>query len=218
MRLIVTRPQHDITTSYISIWAEEIIEFAMKKGLEVADLSKNRANRKELEGRLNKLNPELVFLNGHGNSEAVTGHDNEILIKAEDNHDVLKGRITYALSCKSGDVLGQKVTENNKATYIGYSNDFIFPFDNNYTARPLLDPKANPFMRASNQVMISLLKGHSAEDASARSKNVFEEQFTKLLSSDTDQDSLQSAKYLWWNKRNQVCLGNGEAKLPGNKR
>jgi hypothetical protein len=204
-----------MTTRYISIWAEEIIEFAREKGFDVADLPNNQANRRELEGRLTKLNPELVFLNGHGDSEAVTGHDNEVLIKAADNHNVLKGRITYALSCKSGDILGRRVTEGNGATYIGYLNDFIFPFDNKYTAKPLLDPKARPFMRASNQVMVSLLKGHKAKDASARSKNVFEAQFTKLLSSSTDQDLLQSAKYLWWNGRNQVCLGNGEAKLQG---
>ena len=213
MRLIVTRPRHDIPTIYLSIWAEEVIKLAKEKGVDVIDLLQEKANRKELEGRIKKLQPELIFLNGHGGEDRITGHDNEILIKAEDNHEILKGRITYALACKSGKVLGRIISENNGATYIGYCDDFIFMSDNNYTARPLADPKAEPFMKSSNQVMISLLKGHSAQEASERSKNAFKEQFTRLLSSSADPDSLPTAKYLWWNMRNQVCLGNGDAKL-----
>lgn len=213
MRLIVTRPQHDVTTNYLSSWAEEIIKLAKEKGLEIIDLTRDKANRKELESRIRKLSPELVFFNGHGNEDRIAGHDDEVLIKAEDNHDILKGKITYALACKSGKVLGPKISEGNEATYIGYSDDFIFISDNNYISKPLSDPKAKPFMESSNHVMVSLLKGHNAQDASERSKNVFKEHFAKLLSSSSDPDSSNTAKYLWWNMRNQVCLGNGEAKL-----
>ncbi|MFH1361592.1 MAG: hypothetical protein ABIH69_02940 [bacterium] len=213
MRLVVTRPQHDVTTSYLFVWAKEIINLAENKGVQVTDLQGENANRHELEGRIRKLQPESIFLNGHGNEDHVTGHNDEILIKMDDNHEILEGRITYALACKSGKLLGQRISKNNGATYIGYSDDFIFICDHNHIARPLTDPKAQPFMESSNQVMISLLKGHSAQEASERSKNVFNKHFTRLLSSSTDPDSLQTAKYLWWNMRNQVCLGNGEATL-----
>lgn len=214
MRLIVTRPHHDITTSYLSVWAKDIVEFAEQKGADVIDLPGKTANRKELESRIKKLQPELVFLNGHGDDDRVAGHDNEILVKSDDNHDILKGRITYALACKSGQGLGRRISEDDGATYIGYSDDFVFMSDRSYVSRPLNDPKAEPFKKSSNQVMISLLKGHSAKEASERSKNVFKEQFDRLLSSSANPDSLPTAKYLWWNMRNQVCLGNGEAKLP----
>lgn len=213
MRLIVTRPQHDIPTNYLSYWAEEVIRLAEEKGLNVIDLFRDKANRKELEGRIRKLSPEIVFLNGHGEENYIAGHDNEVLIKAEDNHNILKGKITYALACKSGKVLGMKISEGNDATFIGYSDDFIFISDNNCTSKPLSDPKAKPFMESSNQVMISLLKGHNAREASKKSKNAFKEHFTQLMSSSSDPDSSNIAKYLWWNMRNQVCLGNGEAKL-----
>ena len=72
---------------------------------------------------------------------------------------------------------------------------------------------AKPFMEASNQVMISLLKGHRANEASEKSKNKFKEYFLKLTSSQTDADSLQVAQCLWWNMKNQVCLGNLDAEL-----
>lgn len=113
-----------------------------------------------------------------------------------------------------GKILGQKVAENNAATYIGYSDKFWLLHDRNYLTKPLQDPIANPFMQASNQVMISLLKGHGAKESSERSKSMFKEHYNKLQSSKTDSESVLAAQLLRWNMRNQVCLGNGEAKLP----
>lgn len=213
MKLIVTRPQHDITTRYLSGWAGEIIIFAKKKGVEILDLAKEKANRKELEGRIDKLNPEAVFLNGHGDDSGVAGHDNENLVNINDNWHILGGRITYALSCNSGKILGQKVAENKETAYIGYSDEFIFVGDRRYWSRPLDDPKAKPFMESSNQVMISLLKGNSAGEASKKSKNKFRDCYAQLLSSGADPDSLQAAQCLWWDMKNQVCLGDADAKL-----
>lgn len=72
---------------------------------------------------------------------------------------------------------------------------------------------AKPFMEASNQVAISLLKGHQAHDASKRSKAMFEKSYKDLLSSNADANSLQAARLLWWNMTHQVCLGNMDAKI-----
>lgn len=213
MRLIVTRPQHDVTTKYLSSWAGEIIDFARKKGIEVCDLAREKANRAEFEGRVKKIKPEAVFLNGHGNDDCVTGHDNNPIVSIKENHNILNGKISYALSCNSGKKLGPKVVESGATAYIGYSDEFVFMGDSNYVHRPIDDPKAKPFMEASNQVMISLLKGNSAKDASERSKRKFKDNYTRFSSSNADPDSLQSAQYLWWNMRNQVCLGDTDAKL-----
>lgn len=213
MKLIITRPEHDITTKYLSSWAGEIISLARSKGIEVVDLFRHKVNKNDFEGRVKKLQPEAIFLNGHGGDDCVKGHDNEILVKVGDNHEILQNRITYALSCHSGKALGPKVTESEKATYIGYSDEFIFVGDSNYIGRPLIDPKAKPFMESSNQVMISLLKGNNARAASERSKNKFRSHLTKLTSSLADPDSSQAAQYLWWDMQHQVCLGNIEATL-----
>lgn len=213
MKIIITRPQHDVTTKYISSWAEEIISLAKKKGIEFVDLIRDKANRKELEGRIKKLSPRLMFFNGHGSKDAVTGHDNEVLIKAGENHDLLDGKITYALSCDSGKVLGETVALKQNSAYIGYADEFIFACDSRYLTKPLEDPLAKPFKEASNQVMISLLKEHTPQEAVDRSKSVFREYYIKLSSSNTDQDSLQVAQFLWWNMRNQVCLGDVNSKI-----
>lgn len=213
MKLIVTRPKHDITTKYISTWAKEIIFFAGSKKVDVVDLVKEKANKNDFEGRISKLEPKAIFLNGHGSDDCVCGHNDEILVKAGDNHNFLQGKITYALSCSSGKKLGPEVAVDKKSVYIGYDDDFIFVTDHKYVARPAEDPKAKPFMESSNQVMFSLLKGNTAKESSDKSKNKFVRHVRSLSSSLADPDSLQVAQCLWWNARHQVCMGNEDAKL-----
>jgi hypothetical protein len=213
MSLIVTRPQHDPTTRYISSWAGEIISFAREKGVNVVDLVKSKATRRELEGRIKKIAPRLIFLNGHGSQDAVAGHDNEILIKVGENDTLLLGKIVYALACDSGGVLGPAIAKDQSTVFIGYKDEFIFMADSRYMNRPIYDPKAKPFMESSNQVVISLLKGRSAREAFERSKELFKKHFVALSSSNADADSLQIAQFLWWDMQHQVCLGNQSTTL-----
>lgn len=213
MSFIVTRPQHDVTTRYISAWAEEIISFAKRKGVMLVDLVRDKATRRELEGRIRKIAPRLIFFNGHGSQDSVKGHDNEILIKVGDNDSLLWGRIVYVLACDSGGVLGPTIAQGKNTAFIGYKDEFIFVGDIRYVGRPLEDPKAQPFMESSNQVMLSILKGHSASKASEKSKELYRKNFTTFTSSSADADSVQVAQFLWWNMRNQVCLGDQSARL-----
>lgn len=206
--IIITRPEHDLTTKYISLWAEEIISLATSKGIDVIDLKRHKAINKEFVGRVKKLKPRVMFLNGHGGDDCVAGHNDEILIKKNVNHTILKGKITYALSCKSGKILGQEVLKYKQSAYIGYKDDFIIIMDKDYSFKPLEDPKAKLFMEASNQIMISLLKGNSVAEASKKSKDKFHSSYVKLLASNTDVGSLMIAQSLWWNERNHVCLGD----------
>ena len=211
MGLLITRPEHDLTTRYLSHWSNKIIEVAVKKGVDVIDLKGRKANKKELTGRLQKLNPSLVILNGHGNQSSVTGHDNETLVKAGSNEKILSSRITYAVSCSSAKRLGTRCAKREDTTYIGYDDDFIFAIDKKRISHPLQDKRAKPFMDASNQVSISLLKGHKATDASKRSKKTFMKKYMKLLSSNSSPDDLQDARLLWWNRIHQKCLGDQNA-------
>lgn len=208
MNLIVTRPEHDSTTKYISAWAQEVITTAYKKGIEVIDLLRDKACRKEFEGRLKKLSPKLVFLNGHGNETSVTGHDNEVLVEVNENEHILKGRITYALSCSSGKLLGPALANEEMTAYIGYSDEFSFVYDRRYISKPIEDPLARPFMESSNQLMVSLIKGHTAEESTERAKEIFKKHCLTLSSSNATQDDLQVAKCLWWNMNRLVCSGN----------
>ena len=83
--ILVTRPEHDFTTRYISAWADEYIKLASSKGFTVIDLRRERASREEFESVIEKKNPIFVVMNGHGNTNEVTGCENKTIIKLSDN-------------------------------------------------------------------------------------------------------------------------------------
>ncbi|MFA4954619.1 MAG: hypothetical protein WC641_04870 [Patescibacteria group bacterium] len=144
--MLVTRPNYDSATRYLSAWSLFLIEEAKRKGLVVMDLADQKARRIDLEGRLRKTSPDLVILNGHGSDDCVTGQDGEILIKAQDNASLLKGKITYAVSCNSAAILGEEVGTYTDTTYIGYEKEFAMFQSRDHLSRPLEDPFAKPFM------------------------------------------------------------------------
>ncbi len=212
-RILITRPEHDPLTRHLSYWNSKVIELASKKGNIVTDLHKEKANKKEFEGRMKKINPDLVLLNGHGDDRSVTGHDNEVIVEEGQNSDLLKNKITYAVACSSARVLGEACADN-ATTYIGYNEYFVLNLDRRFFSDPLRDEKAGRFLEPSNKVALSLIKGHTAKEASENSKKAFRENIISLLSkSNPDVDALDDAKNLYWNMTHQVCLGNGEVKL-----
>lgn len=208
--LLITRPDHDITTRYLSAWSKKIIEVAGRKNIQVLDLKRQKASLSELKSRIKKMDPSLVILNGHGSENCVTGYENKILVKAGDNEKLLESRIVYAVSCRSAKELGSKSIKAGALTYIGYTGDFIFCHDTRKIARPLDDKTVRLFLEPSNQVSISLIKGNTTQDSTNRSKQFFWRNIQKLLSSEGTAETNQYAKYLWWNMKHQVCLGDQE--------
>ena len=212
-RILVTRPEHDPLTRHLSRWNSKIIEVAKSKGHAVTDLHKEKANKKEFEGRIKKLNPALVLLNGHGDETCVTGNDNEILVEKGKNEMLLKNKITYAVSCSSAKKLGSVCADSNTA-YIGYDEPFALNLDRQFLSDPLHDMRAKNFLEPSNRVACSLLKGHTAKEASDNSKKAFKENIIELLTrKGNDPDAHDDAKSLFWNMSHQVCLGKEDAKL-----
>jgi len=187
-----------------------VIELAKRKGIQVLDLQKERANRKELTSIIKKKQPFFIFLNGHGGANFVAGDEDEVLIKAGDNEGLLKSKLVYALSCQSAKGLGPKSVKKGAISYIGYDDDFVFVFDQAKIYRPLEDLTAKLFFDPSNQIVISLLKGHETGDAYKRSQGVFMKNIQSLLTSESSVDSVY-LRYLLWDMQHQVCLGDKEA-------
>lgn len=210
--LLITRPEHDLTTRYISKWSERIIEEAKRKNIDITDLHREKANKNRVLGTLKKKAgiKMLVVFNGHGNTDMVTGHDNEPLV-TKDNAGALSAKIVYARSCQSAKVLGKDAVSNGSVVYLGYQEDFIFLIDEDKVMKPLEDVKAALFLEPSNHVIIGLLKGHSAADANSRSKNLFRKNLEKVLAGRTSSEDRYAARFLYWDMTNQVCLGDGSA-------
>lgn len=203
--ILVTRPNHDRTTRYASAWANQVIEIAESKQDIVFNLEETRATRKNVESVLNKKNPDLVFLNGHGGNDWVAGQDNEVLLKVGENEKFLFGKIVYALACQSGRTLGPASILAGARAFIGYQEDFIFTITSEKRTRPLEDRVAGLYFGPSNQIVISLLKGHLPKVACENSRKASLRNIQKLLTSETSLAEASDVRYLYWNAQNQVC-------------
>jgi len=181
---LITRPEHDDTTLYLSNWCKESINLASKKGANVIDLHREKANKKEFEGRILKIKPEFIVLNGHGDENSITGHNNEDLISIESDDKILNLNIVYAISCRSAKNLGVKCFEKGTSCYTGYTDDFIFIYEKEKISRPLSDETAKLFLEPSKLFIETIIKNNPVGDALNRSKKKMQDNFLKAISGD----------------------------------
>ncbi len=195
---LLTRPEHDDTTYYLSCWCKETIKLAEERGIKVLDLNQEQANRQEFENKIKKFSPNLVVLNGHGSEEMVMGHKNQPLVLINDNEMMLRSKIVYAISCRSAKKLGRKSVEVGTVCYTGYEEDFIFVYEPDKISRPLTDETAKLFLEHSRIFIESLMKENCVGDSLERSKRILKDNFIKALSD----KNISTARYLWWDLKN----------------
>jgi len=208
--MLITRPEHDPATYYLSKWSEKIINKAKEKSVKVIDLHRDKANRKRVIGTLEKVGPRLIILNGHGSDISVQGHDNEIILDKGDR-EAIKDKIIYARSCRSAKSLGENSILQGAVVYLGYKEDFILFFNPINLRKPLEDKTAELFLEPSNYIPISLLKGHTAGEANNKSKGLFRKNIEKLIIEGPSSDDYYAIRYLLWDMIHQVCLGDENA-------
>ncbi len=210
-KAIVTRPEFDKVTSYLSEWCEEIILLASEKGIKIKDLGCENVTRKEFEKYMKKQKPTLVIMNGHGKPDRIGGHKNEVLVIKGENEHILKNKIVYALSCHSAEELGKAAIEKGTTSYIGYNRPFCFLTNKNKECTPEDDELANNFKEASNKVPISLVNGKPSGVAYRKSQDKFRELIIGFGSSDALPEAKDIRFWLFWNMRSQVLLGEENA-------
>lgn len=210
--MIITLPESDNVTFYLSKFSKEILEEASNQDVKVKSLPEESANQKEFEKVLKNLDYNFIMFNGHGSSDSIQGHKNEPLIVLGQNESILSNRIVYARACEAGDELGKIAVDGNDGCFIGYSNKFIFWADKTWDSVPLKDETAKIFLKPSNTIPISILKGHSTGEADKISKDYMKKNIRKVLKTDSD-ESYWLASALWGNLNGQVLYGNSNAKI-----
>lgn len=208
---LLTRPEHDDTTHYLSSWCQATIGLAQEKGIKVLDLHREKANASEIENRINQFSPDLVVLNGHGSENAVMGHRNQPLIQAGKNENLLSSRVVYAISCKSAKSLGPTSVQAGAINYTGYDDDFIFVYEPRNAARPLHDETARLFLEPSKIFVDSLLKGNTVDESRKRAANLLRKNMLKSLSGAGKDTNV--ARFLWWDLKHFVSHGDMNATI-----
>lgn len=211
--ILITQPDFDRTTRYVSAWSEEVEEFSNSRGNKTVALKGKRVNRREFESVIRKIDPQLVMFNGHGNDDQINGQENEILLETASNEDIMKGRIVYALTCSAAKSLGHSCIKKGTDAFIGYRGDYIFLHHYPKISKPREDKRAQLFFKPSNLVPMSLIKGNSTEDSYQGSKNLLRKNILDLLNSEVYNEDRVCLPYLLWNYQNLTLLGDREAKL-----
>jgi hypothetical protein len=211
--ILVTRPDHDLITSYFSHWSEIVINVASKKSFKVLDLFSDKANKKNLISYIQRNNPGLIFFNGHGSSSVMTGYDNEPILELNKDELLTKNRIVYARSCDVALLLGESCVKKKAKAFIGYIKKYALVCSHDSLAFPLKDSIARLFLEPSNLIPISLLKGNTVGEAYRKSQESMSRNFIFMLSTRATSGQRDAAPYLWYNRKYQKALGDHSATL-----
>lgn len=213
MKTLITMPNYDDATAYLYCYAEELVKFAEEKNIFISQLKRPRLRRNVLEESIRKQNPQLLLFNAHGDETTIygdkVGTETEHLIREEENHQLLQGRLTYARACSAAASLGRKCTEKS-GCFIGYTQPFSFWTDTSRTTTPLKDKTAQLFLEPSNELVIGLLRGKSARQAADIFINLSKKNILHLLGKEDEPGAMASAMLLWNNMMAQEVLGNKE--------
>jgi len=212
---LITLPEHDDLTDYCSKWSAEIIKTAEEMRHDTKKLKGSEANRKNFEGRIATHNPSFVMFNGHGNSSAVAGHSNVIILTCDGsapNEGLSRNRIIYVRACGCGSELGPACITAGCRSFVGYKKDFALIKSKSKVSRPLEDERARPFFEVSNQIPIAILKGSTVDEAVGKADVKLEKEVQRLMTSDSFLAS-HLIPWLLWNQKVRVVLGNRAATI-----
>lgn len=211
--ILITRPNHDQITTYISQWSGLVIDVAKLKRNIVFDLLGKKAVRKIFEHYLISNEPSFLFLNGHGSSDVICGYNDEVILDQTTNKNLLINKIIYARSCNAGENLGNILIARGASSFIGYTKPFSIGTLNEFATRPKEDPLAKLFLEPSNLIATTIIKGNTVQDAHQRSVQAMKKTLSEMVLSDIP-NKKDYAFALYNNMIGQVAIGNKEAKIP----
>lgn len=198
--VLVTCPNYDRMTRYLSVWAEKLMEDVRLHGNEVHMIKEAEVTRDKFESFIKKMQPSFIFINGHGAADRIAGHDHEIILD-KDNVGILKGKVVYALSCQSAKVLGPLARKKGAAGYIGYTENYYLVSQPTKTTHPEDDETAALFLEPSNAIAYALSKGHSAEEAVEKGRAAYTKSILRAFNSDIQSDDDKYVSFLLWNRK-----------------
>lgn len=212
-KVLLTRPNHDPTTTYLYFWSEAIIKQAKDSNHRLIDLKGKSVTKFRFTCKIRCKRPSLIVINGHGDEDLTTGYNNQILIQVGVNESLLKNTIVYARSCSCAKKLGPACVTKGTIAFIGYDDEFVFMFDENSEDKPAEDKTAALFLEPSNQIAISLLKGFSTQEANQVALDLYQNTIQQYSTSEVPPEDSELLPYLYWDMNHQKLLGDGDATI-----
>ena len=201
-------PAHDVQINYLYHYSKELVKTADSKGLDVLDKEKENASREIILSLIKKKKPNFIMFNGHGSSKEIFGHKNELIVSSDENPEILKGAVVYALACSCAIELGVKACEVGTKSFIGYLCDFALGKDPYSEAVPVRDKIGKLFLEHSNMLVIAILSGKSVEDAIIKAKEKMWENIWYLNTTTDFPEAPFYAPYLYANFVGLIAYGD----------
>jgi hypothetical protein len=211
--LLVSNAHHDVQTQYLTSWFEKVVEVAKRQAdIEIVEIKKTEASKKNLVATIEREKPQLVVFNGHGTEETVCGFEGQVLVGCNDNESLLSGKIVHSMACRCASMLGPRCVALGTRCFIGYKEDFeLWSARRESREEQQKDQMAGLFLDPAFEVLIALVEGATTGEAYARSQKKYKENILALIASSNKQHSTEIAASLYSNLKNQVCLGDQAA-------
>jgi hypothetical protein len=148
--------------TYAKSWLGYGVQEAVNRGFDVIDMVDEEATQEKFMNVMETQKPELCFLGGHGSSNIFTGYEQQVVMEACQNDQVMSGTISHLLSCYVGQELLPSMVSKGAISTIGYNVDFQFYIDTNYAVDE--DPYAQPFKELTLTIITKILDGVKLKD------------------------------------------------------
>jgi hypothetical protein len=202
------RPDTDQAMTYAKYWVGIPIQKAIDLGYTVLDMVDSDATKEKLEELMKNEKIDLAFMAGHGNSNTFTGYQQEIVMQACQNDQIMSGTISHFLSCSVGQQLLPSMISKTAISTIGYQVDFQFMID---TSVPIeQDQFAEPFKDVTVAIINSILDGKPLKEVWDTGIAKCEEWIAKLWNK-TETDWAEVISCLEHNRDGMIALGDKEA-------
>ena len=86
-------------------------------------------------------------------------------------------------------------------------------YETDAIGRPLEDETARLFLEPSNQIALSILQGHTVEEAERQSQEKFRQNIHSLFYRKHTDEEEQMIFFLALDLQRQICLGDKNAKI-----
>lgn len=206
--MVVVNPTHDVPTRYLDMWISQAVDYINSlDDVQAIRLKGDEATADKLLDSISEHNPELVMFNGHGNADAIIGHDSTPLISS--THTIKAqfiGRILHAVVCSAAYRLGQELVDIGAKAFVGYSDKFYFWQHGDDTN----DAGAKLFLEPALEVSKQLCEGNSARSSYVASQKMYARNLKAELSVNGASDVSSALEH---NIRNHVLLGDGDATI-----
>ena len=178
--MIVIRANHDIQTSYLYAFSEELIEEAENKGFDVVKIEGNEISESILRSRVKNRKPKFIFFNGHGSDTSLFDNQKKEFINTN-SADIFKETVTYTIACSCLNKLGSEAINKGCNSFIGYKKPFWIARDHRHESIPLKDEVARPIIECSSIVVKSLIKGNTVEESIRKSHEKAVDNILRLI-------------------------------------